>query len=273
MANNTTTEPFNPRTQVFSILGPDGVTEIPVSVPEVDALIFAAGTAQVNYGSQIGATFIMLIVVLTMTPKKRFRRVPTLVSIAGLVFNLIRCVLLSLYFTSSWVEFYTFMAHDISGVAQHDFNITVVATVFNIPVLILIEWALAIQAWSMTKLWSPPYKWAAVTVSAGLVVAAVGFKFASAVLQSLGAISDIDLTNVLWVRKADLVLSMTSITWFCFLFVIRLLMHMWMHRTILPPVKGLSAMEVLVMTNGILMLVPGLLPPVLVCPSNSWLTS
>jgi pheromone alpha factor receptor len=252
---------FDPRTQVFSLLGPDGVTEIPVSVPQVDTIFMLGTSAQVNYGSQIGATFVMLLVVLTMTPKKRFRRVPTLVNITALVINLIRCVLLSLYFTSTWVEFYTIMAHDISGVAQRDFNISVVATAFNIPIVILVEWALALQAWSMIQLWSPVCKWGSVTISAVLVVATVGFKFATVVLQCLGVVSNLDLANFVWVRKTDLVLSITSISWFCFLFVVRLLMHMWMHRTVLPPVKGLSAMEVLVMTNGILMLVPGSLPP------------
>lgn len=258
MADNTSTGPFDPYTQVFSLLGPDGVTEIPVSVAQVDALFLGGTSTQVNYGSQIGATFIMLLVVLTMTPRRRFTRVPTIINIASLVVNLIRCVLLSLFFTSSWIEFYALMSGDTSRVAQRDYNISVVATVFNIPVVILIQLALAVQAWSMIQLWPAMYKWGSVIISAAIVVATIGFKFASAILQSRGIVGNVDLPSVLWVRKTDLVLSMTSISWFCFLFVVRLIIHMWIHRTILPPVRGLSAMEVLVMTNGILMFVPGL---------------
>ncbi|KAK4098415.1 hypothetical protein N658DRAFT_488474 [Parathielavia hyrcaniae] len=47
-----------------------------------------------------------------------------------------------------------------------------------------------------------------------------------------------------------------SICWFCFLFNIRLVMHMWTNRSILPSLKGLKAMDVLVITNGMLMFVP-----------------
>lgn len=264
ISSNTTTSSinamstsFNPLNQTFAILAADGATEIPVPVAEVDELYTIALNTQINYGSQIGACFVMLLVVLAMTPQNRFARVPTLINTAALVIGVIRTVLLSLYFPSSWFEFYALVSGDYEFVAPRDYHISVVATVFAVPQLMLIEAALALQAWSMLRLWPDWLKWPVLFASAGVITVAVGFEAAAEAIQIKGILQGYDVKSVVWVRQVDLACTTTSISWFCFLFIVRLAMHMWTHRSILPSVKGLSAMEVLVMTNGVLMLVPG----------------
>ncbi|KAH8887848.1 hypothetical protein GQ53DRAFT_725580 [Thozetella sp. PMI_491] len=252
MSDNTTD--FDPQTQVIILLAADGVTPIPIPLSYINWLYLQGFASEINYGSQIGASFIMLLVVLLMTPRNRFARTPTLINLAGLATNLVRCLLLSVFFTSSWMDFYTVMSGDITFVLQNDFLVSLVATAFGIPVLVLIEVALAVQAWSLIKLWPGVYKWPTTAISALVAFGSVALKLVDVIVQCRFIVHGGDLPR--WPRVADLALSTASISWFCFLFMIRLVLHMYTHRSILPSAKGLSAMEVLVMTNGVLMLIP-----------------
>jgi pheromone alpha factor receptor len=114
----------------------------------------------------------------------------------------------------------------------------------------------------MVQLWRLLYKAVALVISAALVITTIGLAIACTVQQyrwilyADPAIQDHTLRHV-W-----LIFTTTCISWFCFLFISRLVVHMWTSRSILSSLRGLTAMDVLVMTNGVLMLVPGKeLPP------------
>ncbi|KXX78223.1 hypothetical protein MMYC01_205075 [Madurella mycetomatis] len=256
MASNSTSSPFDPLNQVFFILGPDGETQIPVTPTRITALYRDAASLSILYGSQIGASFMMLATILLMTPKARFRRLPTIISIAALALNLIRMVLLAVYFTTPWLNIYSVVSGDLRFIPQYAYNVSVTATVLSIPVTVLIEAALFAQAWSMLQLWRPLYRFPATAISLALVLTTIGFNFAVTIIQTRAILFLLDPTPTIWVRQAYLGLITASICWFCFLFNARLVIHMWQNRSILPSLKGLKAMDVLVITNGILMFVP-----------------
>ncbi|KAK3942816.1 fungal pheromone mating factor STE2 GPCR-domain-containing protein [Diplogelasinospora grovesii] len=222
----------------------------------VDAFYPVMTASSINYGSQIGASFMILIVLLVMTPGSRFKRFHFRLHLVSLTVNLVRLVLLALYFTSSFIELYTVVTADTQFVARRDYNISVTATAFGLPVTILIELTLFVQAWSMISLWRPLYKYGATAISACLVLVTIGFDFAATVVQIRWILYMKSLYPYLWVRKTLLGVFTASIGWFCFLFIVRLLVHMYTRRTVLVNMRGLDAMDVLVITNGILMLVP-----------------
>jgi pheromone alpha factor receptor len=259
MANNTnnTSSPFNPTTQTISILLADGVTEVPVSLGDLDSLYLSMFSTIVNYGSQIGACFIMLVVLLTMTPKNKFARIPTLINTVALAVNMVRCLMLALFFTSNWCRFYPLISGDISIITSRDYNISISATALTLPSMMLLESSLAVQAWAMIQLWPTIWKWSGVVLSIGIALVTVGLKFTTVILQCQYILYGTDLSEAVWLRRVDFSFTTVSICWFCFLFIVRLGIHMWTNRSILPTVSGISAMEVLVMTNGILMLIPG----------------
>ncbi|OIW29183.1 hypothetical protein CONLIGDRAFT_704670 [Coniochaeta ligniaria NRRL 30616] len=254
MASRNSTAPFNPLTQVFTIIGADGVTEIPVSVDMVDQVYVERFATQCIYGTQIGTTIIMLVLYLLMTPQVKFRRLPTMINILSLIFNIIRCVLLAWFPSSQWFEFYTIWSGDYSHVPAIDCSTSVAGNVSTIPLIMLIEAALMVQAWAMIQLWPAVYKFPALILSTLVALVAVALKFTDSILQAFYIARG--SPPVLWVRKIDLAFSSASIFWFCFLFNVRLAIHLWVNRRILPSVKGMSAMEVLVLTNGILMCIP-----------------
>ncbi|KAL2022258.1 hypothetical protein VTK56DRAFT_5868 [Thermocarpiscus australiensis] len=260
MASNSTQAPFDPLNQEFFILGPDGKTPIPLTPTFVTSYYFDAASLSILYGFQLGACLMMLVVVLAMTPRIRFKRIPTIMNVLALVLNSIRMLFLAIYFTSTFLNFYVVITGDVRFVSRSDYNVSATATVLSIPITMLIEAALFVQAWSMLKLWPTLYKVPAALVSMALVVTTIGFNFAVTMIQTRYILFSIDPRPLVWARKLSLSLLTTSITWFCFLFNIRLVMHMWSNRSILPSLKGLKAMDVLVITNGILMFVPGMFP-------------
>ncbi|CAK7208799.1 pheromone alpha factor receptor [Sporothrix bragantina] len=255
MASPPASAPFDPLNQTLLLQGPNNIT-FPVWLPDIDMVVHQAVSTAINYSTQIGACFIMLLVTLTMTSKSRFSRASTMINIANLVVGTIRCTLLALYFTSSYLELYFFFSDDYSIVKATDTQISAVATFFALPQIILIEAALFLQAYSMIQLWPSIWRAAVVFLSVLVAACAIGFKCASVALR-MRAILDLYVSySSLWVYQVDLAFTTTTIFWFCFIFIIRLVIHMWEYRSILPPLGGVSAMEVLVMANGILMLVP-----------------
>lgn len=246
----------DPRMQSINITGPGG-EPFPVPMAEINKANLYLVRVCTVYASQIGACFIMLAVVLAMTPKHRFARVPTLINISNLALAVVRMTLLASYFSSSWVEMYTFYSRDVRFVTADDWRISLVATALSIPQTLLVLSALIVQAWSMVQLWPGLWKWSAIAVSTLISLASFGFKCASVSVQIRIIQGPFDVRPLRWIRLTDVSLITAAIAWFCFLFNIRLVMHMWTNRSILPTAKGLSSMDVLVMANGILMFIPG----------------
>ncbi|KAK4194489.1 fungal pheromone mating factor STE2 GPCR-domain-containing protein [Triangularia verruculosa] len=251
---------FNLATQTFTLLAPGppngALAPVPLTPAEVSSIYADASSLSILYGSQIGACISILAVVLLMTPLPRFKRLPTIISILALALNTARMVLLSLFYPSSWTTMTALFLGDFSSVSQTDINISVAATILSVPVTMLIYAALFVQAWSMLTLWRDVWKWAAVAVSLAVGLVTIGFNFAGAVIQVRGVVGMAVPRDGVWVRKVYLGMMTGGICWFCFLFNVRLVMHMWETRSVLPGWKGLKAMDVLVICNGVLMFVP-----------------
>ena len=257
MDNTTATDP---RDQTIVLLAGDGVQEIPVPLPDLDALVFTFFRIAINFGVQIGACLMLLVVLLAMTPRSRYAKWTTYINLAALVTVLVQRLLMVLFFTSSYVEFYTLLSGDPTFLRPVDTGVSIAGCVFAILQVICIEAALIFQAWAMIQLWPTLWKWITISLSTLIALLTVGFKCASTASQII-AIRDFQPQTRVWIQQVDLALSTITIIWFCFVFLIRLVAHMWKHRTILQGKKGLVAMDVLVVTNGVLMVIPGMDQP------------
>lgn len=249
----------NPVDQMINITLPNGSKEpIPLSVIDANNALFSCRS--IGYGAEVGASIVMLAVILTMTPKTKFWRFITFLNMAALCNNIIRVILLSVYFQSSWATIYTLYSGDLTYVTRADVATTVTSTVLSIPQNIMIMTALITQAWAMVKLWPAAFKWSIFCVSLVLVTLEIGFMAATEAYQityELPWESPAIMLSHQWVRYGFLALEVICICWFCFLFNFKLVVHLYRNRGFLAQNKGLSAMDALVMTNGVLMLIPG----------------
>lgn len=238
-----------------------GGVVVPISLSAVDQNTNTMIIQTIGYGTEIGASILMLAIILVMTPKTKFWRFSTYLNIVSLCNNIIRLILLVIYFESTWVGFYTLYSGDDTFVSQTDFNNSIASTVMQIPQNIMIMSALILQAWAMVRFWPQTYKWCIILVSVVLVLLEIGFMVASEVYQIMTfyqsqEVAYISIIRVAWVRYSYLGLEVSCVCWFCFLFIAKLASHLWKNRSFLPTTKGLGAMDALVMTNGVLMLIP-----------------
>lgn len=259
--NLTAAAMADPLHQTINLIRADGLSvAVDLSIVDMDRTVMVS--TSIAYGVEIGASLVMLAVILTMTPKTKFWRLPTYLNIASLCNNVVRVMLLALYFDSSWVTFYTLYALDDRYVSKTDVAITVASTIFSLPQNILVMSALMLQAWSMVKLWPRFYKWGILCFSVVLVLFEIGFRGASMAYGMMQVNMSPQeafylMNRLIWVRQYFLGLEVACICWFCFLFISKLATHLWKNRSFLPTTKGLGAMDALVMTNGVLMLIPG----------------
>ncbi|KUI56701.1 hypothetical protein VP1G_03984 [Cytospora mali] len=245
--------------QAINLTMPDG-SQIPIPLSAVDLNQKIIISRTVGYSVELGASIVMLAVILAMTPKTKFWRASTFINVASLSNNIIRTILLAIYFESSWQRFYVLYSGDTSSVTSGDFRNSVASVVVSIPQNLLMMAALMLQAWSMVKLWPDLYKLGILAFSLILSLAEIGFMVATQVYQIRAFYPGYDQWNYLiehmWIRYTFLGLEVSSICWFCCMFILKLIVHMWTNRSFLPSAKGLAAMDVLVMTNGVLMLIP-----------------
>lgn len=250
----------DPLNQNITFTMPDG-TLMAISLTDIDANNAYVVGRVISYSVEFGASLMMLGVLLAATPRSKFWRLASYINVAALCNNMVRTILLALFYRSSWVRFYVLYSGDTSSVSDVDFRNSLCSIVFSIPQNFLMMAALMLQAWAMVKLWPNLYKWGILAFSGVLSLAELAFMLVAQTDQIRSLFPDYDpsefLRQRLWLRITWLALEIASICWFCLMFILRLVMHMWQNRSFLPSTKGVAAMDVLVMTNGVLMLVPG----------------
>ncbi|KAI5458873.1 fungal pheromone mating factor STE2 GPCR-domain-containing protein [Mariannaea sp. PMI_226] len=247
---------FNPFTQNVTVFAPDGKTTIPIPLEAINDFYTYSINTSLNYGIQLGACLIMLFVLLAMTPSAKYRRPSSILHISGLLICIIRMGLLAAYFTSHFNNFYAVWASDYSRVPQIDFNVSVAATTFSLLLVIAIEAALMHQAWTMVRLWPTLWKVLVSVVSAVISLYTIGWRIAFTIVQNETIINLVPPVQHRWVIQWAVIANLISICWFCFIFNLKLIHHLISNRGILPSYKAMTPMEVLIVTNGILMAVP-----------------
>ncbi|KAI6782694.1 uncharacterized protein J7T54_000837 [Emericellopsis cladophorae] len=247
---------FDPYTQSVCFFESDGQTEIHVPIPLIDAFNEESVSVSINYGTQLGACVIMLLVLLLMTPTDRIRRPSTVLYIVALVACTIRMALLCSFFPSPFNEFYNYWAGNYSSVGQHHFNVSVAGNCFSALLVIVIEAALMNQAWTMVRLWPKAAKYCLAILSAVITLFTIVWRLIYTVVLTQAVFAAESARPFRWVVQWAIITNAVSICWFCALFNMKLILHLISHRSILPSARSLAPMDVLVMTNGLLMIIP-----------------
>ena len=248
---------FDPYSQSVRFLAADGKRLINVPIPEIDKFNEESVSICLNYGAQFGACVFMLLVFVIVTPSSKFRMPSTILYIAALVISIIRMALLGAFFPSPFNEFYNYWAMDYSAVSIHHYGVSVAGNVFSLLLVIAVEAALINQAWAMVTLWPSIAKYIVSSVSVSVTLLTIGWRMAYSILLSKAVFSAESARPIRWISQWAIITNTVSICWFCALFNVKLVVHLIAHRGMLPPCRSLTPMEVIVMTNGILMIVPG----------------
>lgn len=247
---------FDPYTQNATIIALDGVTDIAIPIPQIDAFNESNMANTANYGAQLGGTIVMLLVVLFMTPYAKLKRLLTILHISGLVISIIRMSLLYTNMHSQATHFYEYWSQDYRHIPASDIQISVAATTFSMIQVAVAEAALMSQAWTMVAFWPPSVKYTVSITSAIITLLTLGSRFTLVVVQNRALVTLIPPAYFAWGFSWAIITNAASIFWFCAIFNSKLLFHMISNRGILPNRSIVTPMEVLIMANGVLMLIP-----------------
>ena len=214
---NSSTDYFG---QIISIISPGGPIEIPL--PEIDEWNLYNVQVSINYGSQIGASIVTLIALIILSkPEKRFSTIMILNTLS-LVFNIIRNVLQSLYFTGPFVDIYARYSGDFDRVGTGDTATSVTATVFTLLLQISVEFSLYLQVRVVCVTLRELYRHLLLALSGIIALLAIGFRFAYVVKNDERIVARIPSIDLLSLGSATNITTCISILWFCAVFAARL---------------------------------------------------
>ncbi|KAF7552365.1 hypothetical protein G7046_g7434 [Stylonectria norvegica] len=252
---NKMIDPFTQNVS-FTRVSPEGATQTDVPMQFIDQIQSETISVCINYGAQLGACFIMLVIVLITTPSSKFRRPSNILHILGLFVCTVRTGMLSAWFLSPFNEFYIFFGADYTTVPRYWYNYSIGTNTVSLILVIIIEAALMNQAWTMVSLWPDVWKYTISFLSVLITLSTIGWRIAFAVMQNQSILGAHSAINHIWVMQGTIITNCLSISWFCALFNVKLITHLVTNRAVLPSYKNMTPMEVLIMTNGILMIVP-----------------
>lgn len=247
---------FDPYSQNLTLLLADHSTTVSIPLAALDAFNDESLSVTMNYGAQLGACIVMLVVVLVLTPTAKLTRASASLHLLGLLLNIIRTGLLFSYYLSPFSHFYQFWANDFSRVPHTYFDTSLAANTLALPLVVVMEAALVNQAWTMVAFWPCIPKYAACAVSAVIVLLTIGTRLAFTIVQNHSIVTSVPPEFFFWGIHWMVIMSAVSIFWFCAIFNIKLVNHLVRNRGILPSSTLINPMEVLIMTNGTLMVIP-----------------
>lgn len=255
------TSNFDPYTQSFTLLKADGATSFNVSISNLDSMYQYSVRISINYSVQLGASLVLLLVLLLLTQPEKRRSPIFLINLVSLSLNVIRMLLQCFFFTGNFTESYAFFAGDYSRITNADYANQIVSAVMNLLLLISVETSLCLQIRALcSNIILPIYRRIIFSLSAITVFLALGFRLALCV-ENVRYILTVSaaLTNINWLQSASNITTTISICWFCAVFVGML--GMAIHRRQQMGMKKFGPLHVIFIMGCQTLVIPGLFAP------------
>ena len=245
---------FDPYAQALTLLYPD-TTPFNITIPEIDAFIAYSLKISINYAAQLGASLMLLIVLILVTkPDKRTSPV-FLLNSTSLALNFLRNVLACLYFTGPFSEFYAFFAGDFDRVPRSAYANSVAQLVLVLVQVCGVEASLLLQVHIVCVTLRRVYRRIILVVSIVIALLAIGCRFALSVeniRDVLALDNDLGLGRISDAANITLTLS---VFWFSAAFLVKLGYAMWQRKKL--GLNKFGAMQVLSVMAFQTMTVPG----------------
>ncbi|KAI9850511.1 MAG: hypothetical protein M1838_005575 [Thelocarpon superellum] len=212
---------FDPFSQNVTLLLADG-TPFNITIPDLDAFTLYNVQTCIDYGSQLGASLILLVVLMLLTRAEKRQSPIFYLNALSLSVNFIRSLLQCLYFTSGFNETYAFFAEDYSRVPATDYATSITADVLTLLLLMTIEVSLVLQARVVCATLLKSQRYIITAVSAVVALLAIGFRFALVIINSEKILEAENFLAWQWLASAANITATISICFFCALFAIKL---------------------------------------------------
>ncbi|RDL39126.1 uncharacterized protein BP5553_03466 [Venustampulla echinocandica] len=251
---------FDPFTQNITILMPNGngtgTVPFNISIPTIDHSFYYAVSVSMCYGFQIGACMMMLLMVLLLTKRTKYKSPVFILNVVALAMAVASRALLAVFFLSSWYEFYASSTSDWSRVTDSAKATSVASAIVPLLITILVNSSLVLQTRAVVIGVRPLYRHGIIAISVLVLLVAVGFRFTEMVTNVRAILYLETFDSWVWLIKGSLAAEMISIWFFCSIFTAKLVATVVARKKLgLPP---WNPMYVLAVAGGCTMFVPGI---------------
>ncbi|KAI9709819.1 MAG: hypothetical protein M1812_007611 [Candelaria pacifica] len=217
-ASSPTPDPF---TQSFSLLLSNG-TPVKISVPDLNAFILYNVQICINYSSQLGASLLLLVVLLILTRSEKRRSPIFIINALALAINTTRSVLQCLYFTGPYSDVYAYFAQDYSRVTTSAEATSITGSVLTLLLLICVQLSLILQTMIICTTVRDLYRLCIAALSVSVALVAIAFRFALVVENSKFIINAESFSSFAWLGSATNITATISICFYCAVFITKL---------------------------------------------------
>ena len=253
----TASAPMDPFSQAFTLYSASGAA-LNVTIPDLDDFIFYNVVICINYAAQLGASLVLLLIVLLMTSKEKRGSPIFMLNSLSLTINTIRNILLCLYFTGPFSETYAFFANDFSRVPRSAYGTSIAAAVLTLLLQICVEISLIFQVRVVCVTLRKLYRRGIFIVSSLIALLAIGFRLALCVENSMLILSLNNMLPIDWLNSAATITTSISICWFCVVFIIKLAFALNERRKL--RLRQFGPMHILFIMGCQTLIIPGMSP-------------
>lgn len=207
------------------------------------------------YGSQIGATLLLLLVLSLLTRREKRKSGIFIVNALCLVTNTIRCILLSCFVTSTLWHPYTQFSQDTSSVSKTDINTSIAASIFTLIVTVLIMISLSIQVWVVCITTAPYQRYMIMAATTATAMVAVGYKAAFVITSIMQTLDGQDGGSYLDLVMQSYITQAVAISFYSCIFTYKLGHAIIQRRNLNMPQFG--PMQIIFIMGCQTMIIPG----------------
>ncbi|KAF2015052.1 hypothetical protein BU24DRAFT_410731 [Aaosphaeria arxii CBS 175.79] len=207
--------------QTFTLLAPNG-EKFDVHMNDLNYFRTQGIRLAINYGSQIGASATLLLVLLVLTRREKRKSSIFIMNALCLAFNTIRSILQSLYLTGNYFIPYAMLSYDFSRVTWHDRANTVASNTMTLLLVICIMISLSMQVW-VVCITTPKLQRVLILGSTGVMaLVAIGYRFAVTVISSSLAMEDKGMEEYETLMTTMTIVQALAIWSYCVVFTFKL---------------------------------------------------
>ncbi|OQD89386.1 hypothetical protein PENANT_c002G08818 [Penicillium antarcticum] len=197
-------------------------TEFKVPMQALDVFVMYNVRVCINYGCQLGASIVLLIILLLLTHADKRKSSVFILNGLALFFNSMRLLFQVIHFSTKFEEVYPYFSYDYSAVPASAYAISIMATVFQTLVVISIQASLVLQTNVICSTVRRRYRRPLLGLSILVALLVIGFRCAWMVENSIAIFKVMYMESIWWIESATNVTLTVSICFFCVIFVTKL---------------------------------------------------
>lgn len=212
---------FDPYEQPITIFYRNG-SNVTVPLSYIDEFVTYNVRICINYGSQLGASIVLFVILLLLTQREKRGSSVFLINALALIFNIIRLIFQTVHFDTGFEKIYPYFTFDYSSVEPGAYAVSIISTIFTTLLVICIQLSLMLQTHVVCSTLRRQYRVALVGLSCMVALVPIGFRCGWMVMNCIYIMNAAYMEDIWWLESAANITITISICFFCAVFVTKL---------------------------------------------------